>query len=126
MSSKTILVVDDSKTDFLYVKNSLDHGGYNVVYAPSGKEGIDAAKRIKPDCILMDVVMPEMNGFQATRAISRQLETAEIPVLMLSSKSQQTDRVWAERQGATDYLVKPANPKLLLSKLRALLGSNTQ
>jgi twitching motility two-component system response regulator PilH len=67
-----------------------------------------------------------MNGFPATRAISRQLETAEIPVLMLSSKSQQTDRVWAERQGATDYLVKPANPKLLLSKLRALLGSNTQ
>jgi twitching motility two-component system response regulator PilH len=126
MSSKTILVVDDSKTDFLYVKNILEHGGYNVVYAPSGKEGIDAAKRIKPDCILMDVVMPEMNGFQATRAISRQLETAEIPVLMLSSKSQQTDRVWAERQGATDYLVKPANPKLLLSKLRALLGSNTQ
>ena len=126
MSSKTILVVDDSKTDFLYVKNILDHGGYNVVYAASGKEGIDAAKRIKPDCILMDVVMPEMNGFQATRAISRQLETAEIPVLMLSSKSQQTDRVWAERQGATDYLVKPANPKLLLSKLRALLGSNTQ
>jgi twitching motility two-component system response regulator PilH len=126
MSSKTILVVDDSKTDFLYVKNILDHGGYNVVYAPSGQEGIDTAKRIKPDCILMDVVMPEMNGFQATRAISRQLETAEIPVLMLSSKSQQTDRVWAERQGAMDYLVKPANPKLLLSKLRALLGSSAQ
>lgn len=122
MSSKTILVVDDSKTDFLYVKNILDHGGYKVAYAPSGKDGVDAAKKIKPDCILMDVVMPEMNGFQATRAISRQLETADIPVLMLSSKSQQTDRVWAERQGATDYIVKPANPKLLLSKLRALLG----
>ncbi len=124
MSSKTILVVDDSKTDFLYVKNILDHGGYKVVYAPSGQEGVDAAKQIKPDCILMDVVMPEMNGFQATRAISRQLETADIPVLMLSSKSQQTDRVWAERQGATDYLVKPANPKLLLGKLRSLLGPN--
>jgi twitching motility two-component system response regulator PilH len=122
MSSKTILVVDDSKIDFLYVKNILDHGGYTVLYAPSGKEGIEAAKQIKPDCILMDVVMPEMNGFQATRAISRQLETADIPVLMLSSKSQQTDKVWAERQGATDYLVKPANPKLLLSKLNALLG----
>ncbi len=124
MSSKTILVVDDSKTDFLYVKNILDHGGYKVVYAPSGQEGVDAAKQIKPDCILMDVVMPEMNGFQATRAISRQLETADIPVVMLSSKSQQTDRVWAERQGATDYLVKPANPKLLLSKLKSLLGAS--
>ena len=122
MSAKTVLVVDDSKTDFLYVKNILDHGGYSVVYAPSGKDGIEMAKQIKPDCILMDVVMPEMNGFMATRAISRQLETADIPVLMLSSKSQQTDRVWAERQGATDYLVKPANPKLLLTKLRALIG----
>ncbi len=121
MSNKTILVVDDSKTDFLYVKNILDHGGYNVEYAPSGKDGIEAAKRIKPDCILMDVVMPEMNGFQATRAISRAPETAAIPVLILSSKSQETDRVWAERQGAIDYVVKPANPKLLLSKLRSLL-----
>ncbi len=121
MSNKTILVVDDSKTDFLYVKKILDHGGYNVEYAPSGKDGIEAAKRIKPDCILMDVVMPEMNGFQATRAISRAPETASIPVLILSSKSQETDKVWAERQGATDYVVKPANPKLLLSKLRTLL-----
>jgi len=122
--AKTILVVDDSKTDFLYVKNILDHGGYEVVYAPSGMDGVKTAKDIKPDCILMDVVMPEMNGFQATRAISRQVETADIPVLMLSSKNQQTDRVWAERQGATDYLVKPANPKLLLGKLVELLGPN--
>jgi len=118
MSNKTILVVDDSKTDFLYVKNILDHGGYKVAYAPSGKDGIHMAKDIQPDCILMDVVMPHMNGFQATRAISRAIETSEIPILMLSSKSQQTDRVWAQRQGATDYLVKPANPKLLLTKLR--------
>lgn len=122
MSTKTILVVDDSKTDFLYVKNILDHGGYKVAYAPSGADGIQMAKDLKPDCILMDVVMPEMNGFQATRAISRELETADIPILMLSSKSQQTDKVWAERQGATDYLVKPANPKLLLSKLKSLLN----
>ena len=122
MSNKKILVIDDSKTDYLYVKNILDHGGYQVAYAPSGKDGIQMAKELKPDCILMDVVMPEMNGFQATRAISRELETADIPILMLSSKSQQTDKVWAERQGATDYLVKPANPKLLLSKLRTLLS----
>lgn len=123
MSNKTILVVDDSKTDFLYVKNILDHGGYVVSYAPSGKDGIEAAKRIKPDCILMDVVMPEMNGFQATRAISRAPETASIPVIILSSKSQETDKVWAQRQGATDYVVKPANPKELLSKLQTILAS---
>lgn len=122
MSNKTILVIDDSQTDFMYVKNILDHGGYQVAYASSGQAGIEEAKRLKPDCILMDVVMPEMNGFQATRAISQQLETADIPVLMLSSKSQKTDKVWAQRQGAIDYLVKPANPKLLLSKLKALLN----
>ena len=123
MAKKTILVIDDSKTDFLYVKNILDHGGYEVAYASSASEGIEESKRIKPDCILMDVVMPEMNGFQATRAISRDVSTAHIPVLMLSSKNQQTDRVWAERQGATDYLVKPADPKLLLTKLYALLNA---
>lgn len=121
MSKKTILVIDDSKTDFLYVKNILDHGGYDVVYASSAADGIAESKNVKPDCILMDVVMPEMNGFQATRAISRDVSTAHIPVLMLSSKNQQTDRVWAERQGATDYIVKPADPKLLLKKLHALL-----
>jgi len=122
MSNKNILVIDDSKTDFLYVKNILERGGYNVSYASSGKDGIEFAKTQKPDCILMDVVMPDMNGFQTTRAISRQAETSSIPILMLSSKSQKTDKVWAERQGASDYLVKPANPKILLSKLKAILG----
>jgi len=123
MSNKTILVIDDSQTDFLYVKNILDHGGYTVAYASSGADGIAEAKRLKPDCILMDVVMPEMNGFQATRAITRQVETADIPILMLSSKNEKTDKVWAQRQGATDYLVKPANPKLLLNKLSTILAA---
>lgn len=123
MANKTILVIDDSQTDFLYVKNILEHGDYTVAYASSGADGIAEAKRLKPDCILMDVVMPEMNGFQATRAITRQVETADIPILMLSSKNEKTDKVWAQRQGATDYVVKPANPKLLLSKLNKLLGA---
>jgi len=122
MPSKTILVIDDSMTDFLYVKNILTRGGYEVVHAQSGKEGIEQAKSIKPSCVLMDVVMPEMNGFQATRALSREVVTAEIPVVMLSSKSQETDRVWAERQGAVDYITKPADPKLLLTKLKAILN----
>lgn len=122
MQDKTILVIDDSLTDFLYVKNILAHEGYQVVHAQSGKEGIEEAKKIQPDCILMDVVMPEMNGFQATRALSREVTTADIPVMILSSKSQQTDKVWAERQGAKDYITKPADPKLLLGKIRALLS----
>ena len=123
MENKIILVIDDSMTDFLYVKNILTHGGYQVVHAPSGKAGIEEAKRSQPDCILMDVVMPEMNGFQATRALSREVATADIPVLMLSSKSLKTDRLWAQRQGAKDYLVKPADPRKLLGKLKLLLGS---
>ena len=124
MENKNILVVDDSMTDFLYVKNILTRGGYEVDHAQSGKEGIERAKLTQPNCILMDVVMPEMNGFQATRLLARDVKTANIPVIMLSSKSQQTDRVWAARQGAKYYLVKPANPKLLLKKLRSLFAND--
>ena len=123
MSQKIILVVDDSNTDFMYAKSILEHGGYSIVHASSGKQGIEKAKKLQPDCILMDVVMPEMNGFQATRALSRDVATANIPVIMLSSKSQKTDFVWAQRQGATAYLVKPADPKELLSQLKAILHS---
>lgn len=121
MAKKTILVVDDSRTDFLYVSKILMDNGYEVSHAPSGKDAIDDSKRIMPDCILMDVVMPEMNGFQATRAISRESTTSEIPILMLSSKSQQTDRIWAERQGAKGYLVKPVDPKELIAKLNEFI-----
>lgn len=123
MQNNKILVIDDSMTDFLYVKNILSKGGYQVSHALSGKEGVDLAKQLQPDCILMDVVMPEMNGFQATRALSRDVATADIPVVMLSTKSQKTDFVWAQRQGAKDYLVKPASPKALLSKLKNILAN---
>lgn len=122
MQNNKILVIDDSMTDFTYVKNILLKGGYEVSHAASGEEGIEQARNYQPDCILMDVVMPEMNGFQATRALSRDVKTADIPVVMLSSKSQKADFVWAERQGAKDYLVKPANPRALLSKLKSILA----
>ena len=120
MPDYKILVIDDSMTDFLYVKNILTKGGFQVSHALSGEEGISMAKKEQPDCILMDVVMPKMNGFQATRALSRDVKTA---VVMLSSKSQKTDLVWAQRQGAKDYLVKPASPKALIGKLRTILGA---
>ena len=123
MANTIILVVDDSKTDYMYVKKILDTGGYTVAYAESGEQALEEAKRLSPACIVMDVVMPGMNGFQATRALSRDPATAQIPVLMLSSKGEQTDKVWAERQGATDYVVKPANPKELLTKVMAVIGA---
>lgn len=122
MASPKILIVDDSMTDFLYVKNILLKGGYEVTHALSGEEGIDMAVKEQPDCILMDVVMPNMNGFQATRALSRDVKTADIPVVILSSKSQKTDLVWAQRQGAKDYVIKPADPKTLLTKLKRVLA----
>lgn len=122
MPNNKILVIDDSMTDFMYVKNILIKGGYDVSHAISGEEGIELAKVSQPDCILMDVVMPKMNGFQATRALSRDVKTSDIPVIVLSSKSQKTDFVWAQRQGAKDYLVKPADPKSLLSKLKSILS----
>ncbi len=123
MANNIVLVVDDSKTDYLYVKKILDQGGYTVAFADSGAKAMEEAKRLLPDCIIMDVVMPDMNGFQATRALSRDPATQHIPVIMLSSKGEQTDKVWAERQGATDYVVKPANPKELLTKVMAVIGA---
>lgn len=122
MSNKKILVVDDSATDATLVSSVLKKNGYDVVNASSGEEGVEKAKEAMPDCILMDVVMPGMNGFQATRSISQESSTANIPVIILSSKNQQTDKIWAQRQGATDYMVKPVDEKKLLEKLTELLG----
>lgn len=123
MPNHKILVIDDSMTDFQYVKTILEKGGYDVTHALSGEEGVEQAKAEQPDCILMDVVMPKMNGFQATRALSKDDATAKIPVIMLSTKSQKTDLVWAQRQGAKDYIVKPAEPRALLGKIRIVLGA---
>ncbi|MES0327463.1 MAG: response regulator [Gammaproteobacteria bacterium] len=91
--------------------------------AQSGEEGIVAAKAMLPDVVLMDVVMPGMNGFQATRQLSQQAETANTPVIVVTTKDQETDKVWAKRQGAVDYIVKPVQEKALIDALnRVLLG----
>jgi twitching motility two-component system response regulator PilH len=91
-----------------------------VVTAESGEEAIIKAKQEKPDLIIMDVVMPGLNGFQATRAISKDEETKDIPVIMCTTKGQETDKVWGMRQGAKDYIVKPVNQDELLKKITAL------
>jgi twitching motility two-component system response regulator PilH len=94
--------------------------GYEVSTAESGDEGIERAKQIKPDLILMDVVMPGTNGFQATRALSRDDATKDIPVIICTTKDQETDKVWGMRQGAHDYVVKPVDGQALLAKIAAL------
>lgn len=88
----------------------------------NGEEGVAAARRIHPDLILMDVIMPILNGFQATRMLRGDASTAEIPIIMVTTKDMQTDRTWGLRQGANDYLVKPVDRQLLLERIRLLLG----
>lgn len=120
MAIKNILVVDDSATDRHMITEMLKKHGYAISIATSGEEAITKAKQEKPDLILMDIVMPGMSGFEATRSISRDADTAGIPVIICSTKGQETDKAWGLRQGAKDYLVKPVNEKILIEKLKAL------
>jgi twitching motility two-component system response regulator PilH len=120
MPIKKILVVDDSATERHVLVTLLEGKGYTIVTASNGEEGVAAAKRELPDLILMDVVMPGMNGYQATRTISRDDATKHIPVIMCTSKDQETDKIWGMRQGALDYMVKPVDADALLAKLATL------
>lgn len=120
MPVKRILVVDDSPTERHFMVELLTKNGYQVVTAESGEEGIAKAKAEKPDLVIMDVVMPGLNGYQATRTLTRDDDTKNIPVFVCTTKSQETDKIWGLRQGAQDYLVKPVNPEELLAKIAAL------
>ena len=120
MAIKTVLVVDDSPTERYFLTDLLRKNGYDVVSAETGEEGVAKAKQEKPDLILMDVVMPGLNGFQSTRMLSRDPATQAIPVIMCTTKNQETDRVWGLRQGAIDYLVKPIVAEQLVAKLKAM------
>ena len=118
-----ILVVDDSPTQRQVLLKILQKHGHEVLIAENGDSAIDRATAELPDLILMDVVMPGLNGFQATRTITKNAKTQHIPVIMLTSKDQDTDRLWAQRQGAADYIVKPAGEADLMSKIKSLLVS---
>ena len=120
MGIKRILVVDDSATERHVLRDMLTKAGYDVLSSENGEDAIAKARLLKPDLILMDVVMPGLNGFQATRAISRDPVTKSIPVIMCTSKSQETDKIWGLRQGAKDYVVKPVDRDVLLAKIASL------
>ncbi|MCP4700917.1 MAG: response regulator [Gammaproteobacteria bacterium] len=117
-----ILIVDDSPTDAYLVKNMLESNGYQTSEASNGKEGIEKAKELKPSLILMDVVMPGLNGFQATRKITKSPDTSSIPVVIVSSKNMESDRAWGLMQGAKDFLVKPVKKDELLQAVKKLIG----
>ena len=120
MTVKKILIVDDSPTERHFLGELLAKNGFQVFTLESGEEAVARVAELMPDLILMDVVMPGMNGFQATRTITRNDVTKHIPVIMCTSKNQETDMVWARRQGAVEYVVKPIDPQELLSKIAAL------
>jgi len=124
MAIKNILVVDDSPTDRQYMLETLAKKGFQVVTAESGEDAIVKAKAELPDLILMDVVMPGLNGYQATRQITRDDATKHIPVIMCTSKGADTDKIWGMRQGANDYLVKPVDAAQLLAKIAQLSAAH--
>lgn len=120
MAIKKILIVDDSPTERHFLGELLTKNGFQVLTLESGEEAVARTAELMPDLILMDVVMPGMNGFQATRSISKDEATKHIPVIMCTSKNQETDMVWARRQGAVEYVVKPVDSEELLTKIAAL------
>ncbi len=120
MPIRKVLVVDDSPTERFYLVDILRRNGFEADTADNGDEGIAKARTTAPDLILMDVVMPGLNGYQATRMLSRDAATKHIPVIMCTTKGQETDRVWGLRQGAAAYLVKPIQAEPLLEKIKAL------
>ena len=119
MAIKSILLVDDSKTELHFLSDLLSKRGFAVRTAEDAEEAMRRLGENKPDLILMDVVMPGQNGFQLTRAITRYPRFADVPVIMCTSKNQETDKVWGMRQGARDYIVKPVDADELVAKIRA-------
>lgn len=120
MPIRKVLIVDDSKTELMFLTDLLQKNGMAVKTAEDADDAFRRLAEEKPDLILMDVVMPGQNGFQLTRAINRTPEYADIPIIICTSKNQQTDRIWALRQGARDYVSKPVKPDELLEKIAAL------
>ncbi len=115
-----VLIVDDSPTEMHILSNMMERQGYGVITADNGESGVKTAKQAKPDLILMDVVMPGTNGFQATRLLHRDEETKDIPVIIVSTKNQATDKVWGQRQGAKAYVTKPVDESELIEAINTV------
>lgn len=116
-----ILIVDDSPTQTLSLAKILKKHGHEILTAKDGVEGIDVAKAELPDLVLMDVVMPKVNGFQATRQITKNPSTSHIPVIIVTTKDQETDKIWGERQGAKGYVIKPVDEDILVETIKKFL-----
>ena len=121
----TILIIDDSPTDVRVFTTLLERAGHQIVAVSTAEEGIERVRADLPDLVIMDVIMPGMNGFQATRTLTRDPKTQHVPVVMITTKSMETDRVWGMRQGARAFITKPVNEKDLLACINDLLSSGS-
>lgn len=119
MSVKKILVVEDVAVERKRITDILAASGYTVTQAVNGREAIEKAGVERPDLIFMDIIMPEIDGFAACRQITSATETKNIPVVIVSSKSQQADKVWAQLQGAAALIGKPYEDEAILEQARA-------
>jgi twitching motility two-component system response regulator PilH len=119
-----ILIVDDSPAQLYTLQKIVEKAGHQVISAEDGALGVEAARAELPDLILMDVVMPNLNGFQATRTLSRDDSTGHIPIILVTTKDQETDRVWGMRQGAKAYVTKPVDEKIMLQTINQLLPAS--
>ena len=124
MSMARILIVDDSPSQLMGIRRIVEKLGHEALTAEDGAAGVEAAKRELPDLILMDVVMPNLNGFQATRSITREPSTKHIPIVLVTTKDQDTDRVWGMRQGAKAYITKPFSESELADMIQQMLGGD--
>jgi len=120
-----ILIADDSPTEIYVLKKMLEKHAHQIITAEDGEQAIEITHKEKPDLILMDVVMPKLNGFQATRRLSRDPATQEIPIIIVSSKNQETDKLWGMRQGAKGYIGKPVTEEHLIAEINALLETTS-
>ena len=119
----TILIIDDSQVDLYTLKKIVEKAGHEVVTAEDGEHGLRSAKSAHPDLILMDIIMPGMSGYEATRKLRKDTETSEIPIIFVTSKTLETDRIWGLRQGAKAYITKPVNEQKLLSAIEETLAA---
>ena len=117
-----VLIIDDSPTEVHMLRGFLEKAGFETESASDGSEGLLKAREQKPDVVLMDIVMPGMNGFQATRKITQDPRTSSIPVIMITTKDQETDKIWGMRQGAVEYIVKPIGQKELVAKIKSVMA----
>ncbi len=118
-----ILIVDDLSTEIQVMKTTVGGLGHHVVEARDGEEGIRLAKQEKPDLILLDVVLPKVDGFQVCRRLKKDPETANIPIILVSTKNQESDQFWGIKQGATAYLSKPIDTSALSDNVKKLLAA---